>query len=138
MSPALIPHLAENLARANELEGWIKEVKKVGHEQLELGNEIEGYKLVSKRATRHWVDDEGTLLANLKKQRKLKVAEILPSKLLSVAQMEKLFKQKGLDTETLTPYINKTSTGTTIAETDDPREAVLSPEALKAALVRIA
>lgn len=138
MLPDDLKALAANMELVKSVEDWAKAVKTTAHEQLELGNRVAGFKLVEKRASRKWSGDEDAMLAMLKKNRKLKVGEIMPTKLLSVPQMEKLFKQKGVDFGKVDTYITKTSTGTTVAAYSDPRQAVLSPDALKAALGRLA
>jgi hypothetical protein len=133
-TPEDIILLSENLDRALNLESWIADVKKFAHEQLELGAVVEGFKLVNKRASRKWGADAE---ANLRKYRKLKISEVVETKLLSPAKMEKVFKAKKLDFARMDAYITKTSTGTTLARAEDPRDGVMSASALKAALGRI-
>jgi hypothetical protein len=133
-SPEDILLLSENLDRALNLESWIADVKKFAHEQLELGLEVKGFKLVNKRATRKWGADAEE---NLRKYRKLKVSDVIEAKLLSPAKMEKVFNAKKLDFARMDAYIQKTSTGTTLARDEDPRDGVMSASALKAALGRI-
>ena len=126
--------LSENLNRALNLETWIADVKAFAHQQLEGGAEIAGFKLVAKRATRKWLDGAEE---NLRKYRKLKVVEVMETKLLSPTQIEKVFKAKKLDFDRMSAYIKKSSSGTTLARADDPRDGTLSINALKSALGRI-
>jgi hypothetical protein len=133
MSTDTADTLGENMTLAMELQKWINEVKTKTHEQLELGGPVKGWKLVPKRASRNW-EDEDEVLKVLKKNRKLKAAELMVTKMASVAQMEKMFKKKGLDFDTVGAYISKTSTGTTVATEDDPRESVHSADTLRVML----
>jgi len=51
------------LIMADRLEDWIKAVREMAQQALENNITIPGFKLVPKRATRQWVDDEGALEA---------------------------------------------------------------------------
>jgi len=140
--PLLVEKLAESLDLALLLEPWIREVKKVAHDQLELGTSIEGFKLVAKKAMRHWHDDSedkngmrNMLIKHGK--RKIKVVDIITETLCSPAQAEKVFKKAGVDFDPVNAYIEKTSSGTTLAREDDKREGILSADALRAALDRL-
>jgi len=133
-SPEDMLLLAENLDRALNLETWIADVKSFAHQQLELGAEIDGFKLVAKRATRKWLDGAEE---SLRKYRKLKVVEVMETKLLSPTQIEKVFKAKKLDFARMSAYIKKSSSGTTLARADDPRDGTMSISSLKSALGRI-
>ena len=128
--------LADNLAKALELETWIAEVKKEAHSQIELGNKITGYKLVDKRATRRW-SDEAAAEVMMRGIKKLKVSDMQTSKLISPAQAEKIFKKKGIDFDKLDAYIKSVSSGTTLAREDDSRPETISAAAMQAALDRI-
>jgi len=133
-SPEDLALVAENLDRALNLESWIADVKKFAHDQLELGLNVQGFKLVPKRARRKW---GAGAEEKLRKIRQLKVGDVMETALLSPAKIEKIFKAKKLDFGTISAYITKTSTGTTLARDNDPRDAVVSAGALKAALGRI-
>lgn len=141
LNPEQAALVGRNLELALELEGWINQVKKLAHEQMEIGTAIDGFKLVQKRATRKW-DDEDAVEKKLRKMvragtKGLKVADILTApKLISPPQIEKLFKQKEIDFSKIGDYIVSESSGTTIAPDSDKRQAVLSKDALKAALQR--
>ena len=122
--------LGDAMAMVKDIEDWVREVKKQTHEQLEIGVDIPGWKLVDKRATRKWSDEE--LVTGLfKKSRKLKQSDFLQTKLISPTQFEKLAKKAGVDFEKYVDYIASVSSGTTVAPADDPRSSALPSEALK-------
>jgi len=128
--------LSVALALAGELEPWIKSVKTMAHEQLERGDQIEGWKLVAKRAMRKWKDvDEATI--KLKNAKKLVAADYSVIKILSPTQLESICKAKGVDFKRYADYIESVSSGTTMAPEDDKRPAIIIelgddiPEAMK-------
>jgi hypothetical protein len=126
--------VSEAMAMVVKLEPWIKEVKKIAHEQLEQGAAVTGWKLVDKRATRKWLD-EAKALEVLSKLRRIKKSEYMaPSALKSVAQLEKT----KFDMSVVSDYIIKSSTGTTMAPASDPRDEALSEATLRAALNQLA
>jgi len=135
--PEALATLAGNLTAALELKDWIKQVETFCHEQLEAGAQVQGYKLVQKRATRKWSDAEAVELA-LRKSRKIKLAEFTKSTLLTPPQLEKVFKKKDLDMSVVSDYIEKVSSGTTVATADDPREEItLNANVLRGAIDRL-
>lgn len=118
---------------ADELDGWTKQVRAFAHEQIELGVELEGWKLVKKRAQRKW-RDEATAMKYLK--RKLKSANAVVEKVISPAQAEKASKRLGIALK-LEANITAESSGSTLVHADDKRPAVLSQAALAASLASI-
>lgn len=132
-----IAQLKEVLDLIPRLNDLIKDANAKAHEQLDLGNPIEGYKLVDKRATRRWKDEDAAR-EKLKKMRKVTKDEFLKETLLSPTQIEKLFKSKGIDYGSIIDYVEKISTGTTVAKADDPRPEIVSVKALKDAAARLA
>ncbi len=124
-----------NLAMVDELEKWCKEVKKLAHQQMELGIQLIDWKLVAKRGTRKWTEEE-VVQKKIRNNKKLTVDETHePRKLLSPAKLEKVLVKKGFDKDYFEAYYANISSGTTIAPRDDKRPEVLkvaSPEALKA------
>ncbi len=128
--------LVQAMALVAEMESWTKAVKKLAHEQMENGVAIKGFKLVNKRATRVWNNPEVTE-KRLRNMRKLKISEAQEHKLKSPAQMEKLFKQKGLDFKPYNEHISAVSSGTTLAKESDKRPAVVPTLALKALADRL-
>lgn len=128
--------LAQALELADTVIEWANAVKKFAHEQAELGTKIDGYKLVAKRATRKWTDEE-EVLDIVRKAKKLKLEEATTIKLLSPAQLEKVMKKKDLDFDKYASYIESVSTGTTLTTADDKRPEVFNSTALADALTLI-
>jgi len=128
--------LAAYLPMAEELEEWVKAVKKLAHEQMELGVKVEGYKLVNKRAMRTWSNPEDAL-TKVKRMRGISFEDACDFKLKSPAQLEKVFKAKGVDFDKVADYIVSVSSGTTLAKASDKRPEAPSVEAFKEALKRL-
>jgi hypothetical protein len=111
--------LAADLALADQLETWIKAIRQEAHERLEAGREIPGFKLVAKRATRSWNDEESVMAL---------VAEYgieehaLETKLKSPAQVLKRLEKD--IAAVLNAHVSSNSSGTTLAPDTDPRPAV--------------
>lgn len=112
--------LSDALKLADLLEPWIKDVRELALRNMEEGKEIADFKLVPKRATRQWVDAEGAREAL--EQMGLDMSELMETKLLSVAQAEKVLRKHKLALPK--EHVVSISTGNTIAPKDDPRPAV--------------
>ena len=114
--------LGRYLKNADLLEDWIKDLRGLALQLLEKDLPVPGYKLVAKRGTRQWVNEEKAFKAL--HELGLARAELTkPEELLSPAQMEKVLKKSKL---ALPPELVVTvSSGTTLASEDDPRPAVL-------------
>ena len=93
----------------------------MAQQALENGIAIPGFKLVPKRPTRQWVNDEGALEAL--KEMGLELDELTETKLRSPAQIEKTLKKRKLDLPK--DHVVAVSTGNTIAPESDPRPAAL-------------
>jgi len=123
--------LGKYLKNADLLEDWIKDLRGLAMQLLEKSMPVPGYKLVAKRGTRQWIDEDEAVAI-------LGVAGIDPYKereVISPAQAEKLLKKSKL---TLPPELTVSlSSGTTLASEDDPRPAVLQLSGLTAALSKI-
>lgn len=121
------------LERANVLEQWISDLRGLAMQVLESGNPVPGYKLVAKRATRKWVDDEQAkqvLLTHLRHE------DVIESSVISPAQAEK--KLKKLKLPLPDDLVVSVSTGNTFAPESDPRPAVLQiGQQLTAALSKL-
>jgi len=136
LKPTDVAILAEALPLIPEIESWISAVTKLAHEQLEAGVKIPGYKLVNKRASRVW-SSEDDIAEVLKKMRRVKHEEVHNYKLKSPAQMEKLFKEKGIDPALLSEYISSVVSGTTIAPESDKRPDAAPQAAIQALVDRL-
>lgn len=108
------------LQNADVLENWISDLRALAFQLLEAGKPVPGYKLVAKRATRQWVNEE-TAKAELLKD--LKESEVMETSLISPAKAEKVLKKHGL---TLPEgQVVAISSGSTLAPESDPRPALL-------------
>lgn len=103
------------------LEAWCKSVREFAYNEATSGREIEGYKLVEKRARRQWGNEE-TLEADLVKLglKKKDIYEIPAIK--SPAQIEKLFK--GADKKKIEPLVVSISSGQTLVPDHDNRKQI--------------
>jgi hypothetical protein len=121
------------LKNADILEQWITDLRALAHQVLDAGKPVPGWKLVAKRATRQWVDEE---LAAKELMNDLSADELYTKKLLSPAQAEKLLKKQ--KKELPTSHVVAISSGSTLAPVDDPRPAVLQiGQQLTAALSKL-
>lgn len=119
------------LSKAMELvelaETWAAEIRRMAHVYQEDGGRVPGWKLVPKRGTRQWKDPENTA-AQLRTVGAMSDDIFSKPELMSVAQVEKAMKKKGIP---VPPDLFQTvSTGTTITRSDDPR-----PEATHGAMI---
>ncbi len=119
---AMSEHLAEWLPRADLLIELGNTIKSVAHDQMEKGVQVLGYKLVNKRATRRWTDEEKTI--KFFQRMKLPADERFEKKLISPAKAEKALKPLGI-AELPKDLVVSESSGTTLAPVDDKRPAVL-------------
>jgi hypothetical protein len=111
--------LSEALASIDLLEGWIRDAREMAVELLEAGVELPGWKLVPKRATRQWVNEQTALTALAEAGCS---AEEL-TELKSPAQVEKVLKKHKIAMPE--GLITAVSSGDTLAPADDPRPASL-------------
>jgi hypothetical protein len=106
--------ISEYLAQADQLESWIDSVRVLAYDMLENNVKVPGYKLVAKRGTRQWVNDEAPV--------KLLGDKAYESKLISVAQAEKIIGKKNFPSDVAVSV----SSGSTLAAESDPRPAVIN------------
>lgn len=116
-----VDQIAAYLRDADVLEQWLGDLRALAQTMMEEGVRVPGYKLVPKRATRKWADDDKakTALSELG----LKDEELMETTLLSPAKVEKVLKKRKIDLPR--DLIVSVSTGNTIATVDDPRPEVL-------------
>jgi len=129
-----IEHVSDYLKMADLLEGWIKEVRALAMQTLEAGLPVPGYKLVPKRGTRQWVDENKALDAM--RDMGLDAKELTELTILSPAKAEKVLKKYKLALPA--DHVVSVSSGNTLATEDDPRPAVMQIGAqLSAALGKL-
>jgi len=112
--------LGQMLERAAVLEDWISDLRALAMQVLESGHPVPGYKLVAKRATRQWRDEETAKAALCAL---LPITEVTESSLISPAQAEKKLKKLKLGLPD--DQVISVSSGNTMAPESDPRPAVL-------------
>ena len=123
-------------AELAQIDVTLKRLRALVHSQLEEGVEIAGFKLVPKRASRSYTDEE-IVREIVKRSRKIKREDAYKDSLLTPAQLEIMCKRLGLDFEKLFgAHVQKTSSGTTLADADDKRSSAPSIGALSALLER--
>ena len=125
LEPDTADEVSEALDLAHSLDTWIKDVMRQGYELADRGASIPGYKLVEKRPTRKWVDEQA--VEDVVRANRLGVTKFFTHKLVSPTQVAKLklpaSKQALFDELTV-----KRSSGTTLVGEADKREAVAPKE----------
>lgn len=127
--------LVEALNMLESVKDTIRAVEKLAYEQLEVGVQLPGWKLVNKRATRKWRDEEAAL-KYLRRPLGGKKA-VVTEKLISPAQAEKLAKKQGVNID-ISPLVTAESSGFTLAPETDKRDAAMTAEVFKHSLAGIA
>jgi hypothetical protein len=115
------PTLADYLEKADLLEGWIADLRKLAFDMLEQDVKVPGYKLVAKRGSRQWADEEAA--ASVLRSH-LSDDDVYTKKLVSPAQAEKLLKKA--KQELPAELVVSVSSGSTLAPESDPRPAILN------------
>lgn len=108
------------LKQAELLEAWISGVNELAYQMLDEGLSVPGYKLVPKRSTRKWIDDELALAAL--ECLGFDTKELVETSVLSPAKAEKLLKKQKIALPA--DLVVSISTGNTLVTEDDPRPAV--------------
>lgn len=114
--------LAEALDQVPRVEAWVKAVREFAYAEAERGFCPPGYKLVAKRASRKWTNED-EVAAVLNKWGFADDDIYAPAKLKSPAQLEKAIGKQELD---MSGYVVAESTGLTLVPITDRRQGVLS------------
>lgn len=121
----------EDRAKALEsiplLKQWIKAMEEGALSDIEHGVEIPGWKVVEGRSFRKW-GDEDQVMDILKRSRGAKEDDYVKKSLLSVAQLEKVFKPKKTVWGKLEPLITKGEGKHTLVPESDKRPSIGRPE----------
>jgi len=129
-----IDQIALQLEQADTIESYIKDLRTLAAQMLEHGVRVPGFKLVAKRGTRQWVDEDKVV--KWADENKLDIADVWESKLKSPAQLEKVLKKNKI--ELPSELVVSISSGSTLAPESDSRPAVLQiGKQLSAALSKI-
>jgi hypothetical protein len=127
----LVAEIEKNLPYADLLIELGTSIKNAAHELLEQGAVIPGWKLVNKRPTRSWANDDKALRYLAKAG--LPAAERHVKKLISPKQAEDALKRNSLPSQLPPGLVESISSGTTLAPESDKRQAVaMAPNALRA------
>jgi hypothetical protein len=121
------------LKNCDLLEQWITDLRALAHQMLEADKPVPGWKLVNKRATRQWANEDqaADVLAKV-----IPETELYVTKLITPAVAEKVLKK--LDTKLPDDLVIAVSSGSTLAREEDPRPAVVQiGKQLVAALSKI-
>jgi hypothetical protein len=116
-----VDKLATYLAAAPDIEDFLAQCRALAHQMLENDVPVPGYKLVAKRATRHWADP--TTAQDALIGLGLTKTDVTKTELLSVAQAEKVLKKHKIDLPS--DMVVAVSSGSTLAVDTDPRPAVV-------------
>jgi hypothetical protein len=121
--------LAQWLPYADMMIEWGEHVKQAAHKLLEQGGAVPGWKLVPKRATRSWANEDEA--QKYLTEAGLGENERFTKKFISPTQAETALKRLGVG-KMPEHLVDKTSTGTTLAREDDPRAALpIAPDAFR-------
>lgn len=142
LDPDDVEQLVWGLSMIEEVKQTIKAIEKKAYDALEIGQEIPGWKLVRGRpGNTSWNDDKEALdklkrVTRGKKIDDVRVATLLETKkVVSPTQAKKILKQAEVATDFLDEITHRPEPkGLTLAPDSDKREAVLSADALNAAL----
>ena len=114
-------NLSRYLEQADLVEQWVSDVRALAFDLLEKDTPVPGYKLVAKRGTRQWVD-ENKVESELKSF--IESDLMYTKKIISPAQAEKILKKAKLELpEGLAVSV---SSGSTLARDSDPRPAIVN------------
>jgi hypothetical protein len=114
-----IDQIAHYLEQAPLIEAFIKDLQQMAHGLLEEGRKVPGWKLVNKRATRQWTNEDKAVAF----MTQAGIEAWGEPKPLSPAQAEKALKKAKI--ELPADLVAAVSTGSTLAPENDPRPAVL-------------
>ena len=116
-----VNQISDYLNKADMLEQWVTDLRALTHTMLDAGAVVPGWKLVAKRATRQWVDEDQALVAMMNEG--IPEEELMVSKVISPAQAEKVLKKHGKPLPA--DQVVAVSSGSTLVPESDPRPAVL-------------
>jgi len=126
-----VDQIAHYLNQLPMIEGFLKDLQQLAHGLLEEGKAIPGWKLVNKRATRQWIDEDKVVAFMTQVG-----VEPFEEKLITPAAAEKVLKK--IKQNLPDDLVVAVSSGSTLAPEDDPRPSVVSiGQTLKKAMAKI-
>jgi len=123
--------ISDLLERADVLEGWIADLRSLAFQMLENGVKLPKHKLVAKRATRRWTNEDAAAAAL---SEYLTEEEMFERTMISPAKAEKLLKNLG---QSLPDCVASISSGSALAHVSDARPEVLQLGRQLAALSKL-
>lgn len=129
-NPALITAEQEELIlqHGNAIIGFIQAIQQRAHARAEAGVEVSGWKLVSKSAHRRFKSGEDAIKSDLKALGLHPHDYMDVPSLKTIANLEKVFKAKGMSKEAIAGFnkkhIEKPEIGTALVPAGDKRPAV--------------
>ena len=118
-----VDQIAHYLGQIPMVESFLKDLQQLAHQMLEDGKTIPGWKLVNKRATRKWINEEEAYEWVVRTRPAGSDIDPYELKQKSPAAIEKEFKKHKI--ELPADLVVAVSTGSTLAPESDPRPAVL-------------
>jgi hypothetical protein len=109
------------LQLADRVEEWAAAVRSHAMQRLEQNRPVDGYKLVAKRGTRKWINEDAAVETL---SRVISREELYETTVLSPAAIEK--KLKKIKQKLPDELVVSISSGNTLAPLDDPRPEVLT------------
>ena len=145
LDPEDVEQVAWGLSHIAEVKATIASIEKMAYEQLEVGVDIPGWKLVAGRPGNTTWDDAVLAIKKLKrmvrgcKEGDIRVATLLEvKKPITPTQAKKLLKKHAIDVAFLDNMTHRPEAkGHTLAPESDKRAAILSSEAFGAALASV-
>ena len=126
-----VEQIAHYLEQIPMVESFIKDLQQLAHGLIEEGAKVPGWKLVNKRATRQWVDEDKAV-AHLT----LAGVEPYEEKIITPAAAEKALKKAKQNLPD--DLVVAVSSGSTLAPESDPRPAVVTiGQTLRKALSKV-
>jgi hypothetical protein len=111
------------LGQADRLEDFVKDLRALAFQMLESGHKVPGYKLVAKRGTRQWVNENELQKWFFTYFTPEGRSILFEEKIKSPAQLEKVLKKHNM--ELPSEMVTSISSGSTLAPESDPRPEVL-------------
>jgi len=126
-----VEQIAHYLEQIPMVEAFIKDLQQLAHGLIEEGNDVPGWKLVNKRATRQWTDTDKAAAFLMQSG-----IEPFEEKIITPAAADKLLKKAKQNLPD--DLVIAVSSGSTLAPESDPRPAVASiGQTLKKAMAKI-
>jgi len=126
-----VDQIAHYLDQIPMIEAFLKDLQQLAHGLIEEGKAIPRWKLVNKRATRQWIDEDKAVAFMTQMG-----IEPFEEKLLSPAAAEKVLKKAKQNLPD--DLVVAVSSGSTLAPEDDPRPSVVPiSQTLKKAMAKI-